>query len=66
VDPELKTACEGNIAEPLTTADQNDLARALNEATAYGEQCAERMQKLIDAVTVREAIARSIKQQIEK
>lgn len=66
VNTELMQPCTGNIAEPLTTADQNDLARALNQAITFGEQCAERIQKLIDAVQLREQMAKAIKEKIEK
>lgn len=66
VDPKLMQACTGNIADPLTTADQNDLARALNQAITFAEKCVERMQKLIDAVQLREEMAKAIKEQIEK
>jgi len=54
------------IADPLTTADQLDTARALVQATRYGKECAARQQALIDAVKVRQELAKSVKQQLEK
>jgi len=58
--------CGDVIAEPLTTADQLDTARALVQATRYGKECAARQQALIDAVKVRQDIAKSVKQQLER
>lgn len=58
--------CGEVIAEPLTTADQLDTARALVQATRYGKECAARQQALIDAVKVRQDIAKSVKQQLER
>lgn len=43
--------------DPLTTADQYDLARALGQAKEYGKTCAARHDRLLDAVEAREALA---------
>lgn len=66
VPDEYMVKCGEVIAEPLTTADHLDLARALVQASKYGKECASRQQALIDAVKVRQDIAKSIKQQLEK
>ena len=66
VPNEYMVGCGEVIAEPLTTADHLDLARALVQASKYGKECASRQQALIDAVKVRQEIAKSIKQQLEK
>lgn len=54
---ELKQPCGSPVFSPLTTADQYDLAGRLSEAKEYGKGCAARMDRLIDAVNAREAMA---------
>jgi hypothetical protein len=54
------------IAEPLTSGDQFDTSRALVQATAHARSCAARQSALVDAVTTRETILQSVKQQMEK
>jgi hypothetical protein len=66
VPSELMVKCGDVIAEPLTTADQLDLARALVQASKYGKDCAARQQALIDAVKTREEVMKSVKTQLEK
>lgn len=66
VPAELTVKCVGPIAEPLTTADQYDLGRALVQAVRFGQSCAVRQAALVDAVQGRDEILRSIKQQLEK
>jgi len=53
------------IADPLTTADQYDLARALTQAAQYAFQCSARLSELVDAVTLRDALAADLKKQLE-
>lgn len=57
VPAELKQPCGSPIFNPLTTADQYDLAARLGEAKEYGKTCSARMERLIDAVQAREALA---------
>lgn len=64
VPADLKVRCPDEIARPLTTGDQYDLARALAEAAKYGRDCRARMNELIDAVEVREGVMRSLQKQI--
>ena len=54
------------IADPLTTGDQYDVARALNQATEYAKTCRIRQETLVDAIQAREQLMQSIKQQLEK
>ncbi|WP_436221476.1 hypothetical protein [Cupriavidus necator] len=54
---ELKLPCGSPMFDPLTTADQYDLARALGQAKEYGKSCAARHDRLIDAVEARETLA---------
>jgi hypothetical protein len=58
---ELRVGCGGVIAQPLTTGDQYDLARALGEAIRYGKNCRDRMNELLEAIQVREQVMRSVK-----
>jgi len=53
---ELMQPCGDVIAQPLTTGDQYDLARALGEATKYAKSCRIRMGELIEAVQAREKL----------
>lgn len=53
---ELMQPCGEVIAQPLTTGDQYDLARALSEVTNYAKSCRIRMGNLIEAVQGREKI----------
>lgn len=53
------------MAEPLTTADQHDTARALVQATHTARDCKARMDALIDAVEVRDEIVRQLKEQMK-
>ncbi|WP_459166286.1 hypothetical protein [Cupriavidus metallidurans] len=53
---ELKQPCGSPIFNPLTTADQYDLAARLSEAKEYGKGCSARLDRLIDAVNAREAL----------
>jgi hypothetical protein len=57
VPAELKQRCGSRIFTPLTTADQYDLAARLGEAKEYGQTCAARNDRLLDAVEAREALA---------
>jgi hypothetical protein len=56
----LKEPCGSSIFNPLTTADQYDLAARLGEAKEYGKTCSARFDRLLDAVNAREAIALEI------
>ncbi len=58
---ELKVSCGDVIAQPLTTGDQYDLARALVEAIQYGKDCRSRMNELLEAIAVREQVTGSLK-----
>ena len=66
VDQQLMTACGEKIAEPLTTADQYDTARALGEAIQYGRGCSDRHDQLISAVRAREGYSDSLNKQLEQ
>lgn len=66
IKSELKQPCGDKIAEPLTTADQFDLARALVQSTTYARDCAARHRALIDAIEVREQVMKSVKTQMDK
>lgn len=50
------TPCSQTIADPLTTADQYDLARALNQAAGNYRACQAQNDALINAVRTREAV----------
>lgn len=50
------TPCNQTIADPLTTADQFDLARALNQAAGNYRACQAQNDALIEAVRTRESI----------
>lgn len=65
IPSDLRVRCGDVIAQPLTTGDQYDLARALNEAVRYGKDCRARMGALVDAVDTREQVMNSLKKQIE-
>ena len=65
VRPELLERCPAQIAEPLTTGDQFDLARALVQATRYGKTCAARMEALTDSVQSRDQLMQSVKEQLQ-
>ena len=62
---ELRVRCPDTIAQPLTTGDQYDTARALVEAVRYGKECKARQDALVNAVEVRQEILDSVKLQIE-
>lgn len=66
VDPRLLVRCSEQIAEPLTTADQYDLARALTQATKYGATCAARQGELVDAIEARNQLLRSVQAQLNR
>jgi hypothetical protein len=61
-----KQRCSDAIADPLTTGDQYDEARALGQAIKYGRTCAALHDSLIDAVDTREAVMQSISDQLKK
>lgn len=48
--------CPDQIADPLTTADQYDLARALNQAVGTYRTCQAQNNALSNAVRTRQAI----------
>lgn len=48
--------CTNQIADPLTTADQYDLARALNQAVGSYRTCQANNDALINAVRTRQSI----------
>lgn len=56
VPTELLERCGGVVAEPLTTGDAYDLARALSQAIGYGRDCRKRMNELASAVEARQQI----------
>lgn len=56
VPPELLVRCVGPKADPLTTADQFDLARALTQSVAWARDCARKHDALVDAVEVRQGV----------
>jgi len=60
VPTELKQPCGSAIFQPLTTADQYDLAARLGEAKEYGKSCSARFDRLLDAVNAREALSLEI------
>jgi hypothetical protein len=62
IKDELLEPCGKQIADPLTTADQHDLARALDQAVVYGKDCAKKQAELAGAVKVRELM----REQLEK
>ena len=66
VPPELLQRCPDVIADPLTTADQYDTARALAQAAGNCRACAARQSALVDALEVRESIMRSVQQQLQE
>ena len=66
VPAELRVRCEDPIADPLTTADQYDLARALTQAIKFGFDCRARHSALVDAIDVRDQIMTQVKAQIDK
>lgn len=66
VKKELLTRCDKKIADPLTTGDQYDSARALNQAIGYGETCAARQAALADAIEAREHLMQSLQTQLQK
>jgi len=57
--------CQTHAAEPLTTGDQFDTARALAQANGAFKECKARHDALIDAVVVRDELAKSVKQQLD-
>lgn len=61
----LRQRCPAKVADPLTTADEHDNARALVQATQSARLCGARMDALVDAVEVREQILQQLRQQIE-
>ena len=65
IHDDLRVRCGNTIAQPITTGDQYDLARALVEAAKYGKDCKARMDALVNAVEVRQEILESVKKQIE-
>jgi hypothetical protein len=66
VDQRLLVRCGEQIAQPLATADQYDLARALAQATKYGTVCAARQAELIDAIESRNKLLDSVATQLER
>lgn len=58
--------CGPLIADPLITADQYDLSRALTQATEYAKICRARQDGLVDAVEARDQLMESVKQQLNK
>ena len=62
---DLLVRCDAVIADPLTTGDQYDLARALAQAIGYGKTCKARDDALVNAMKVRETMLESVKQQLE-
>lgn len=62
---ELRVRCPDTIAQPLTTGDQYDTARALAQSVRSYRECKARNDALVDAVEVREQVIQSVKQQIE-
>ena len=66
VPPELRVKCGDSIAEPVTTGDQLDTARALVQSVKYGLDCRSRHAALVDAIDVRDQIMASVKMQLEK
>ena len=65
VDDRLLVACGEAIADPLTTGDQYDTARALGQAIKYGRDCSDRHDQLISAVRARAGYADSLNKQLE-
>lgn len=66
IDQRLLAKCGDKIADPLTSADQYDTARALSQATKYATTCAARQEALVDAVQARDQLLRSVEAQINK
>lgn len=62
IKPELLKPCGKLIADPLTTGDKYDIARALDQAIVYGKDCAKKQAELAGAVKVRELMS----EQLEK
>ena len=62
---DLLAKCSDKIADPLTTADQYDTARALTQAIGSYKECRARHDALLNAIQVRESMLASVKQQIE-
>lgn len=58
--------CSRKVADPLTTGDQYDLARALAQAAQSVKVCADKNDALIDAVDVRDQVTQSLINQINK
>ena len=65
VPADLLVKCGDVMADPLTTGDQLDLARALVQAVKYGVDCRSRQSALVDAVTVRDQIMATVKTQLD-
>lgn len=53
------------VADPLTTGDQMDTARALGQSIGAYRICKTRNDALVDAIQVRESIVQSVAQQIQ-
>lgn len=66
VPSELTTRCQAKIADPLTTGDQLDVARALGQSISAYRDCKARHDALVDAVQSRDAIVQSIQTQLQK
>jgi hypothetical protein len=66
VAPRLLAKCGDQIAQPLTSADQYDLARALAQATRYGATCAARQAELVDAIEARNQLLQSVEAQLNR
>jgi len=64
VPAELLARCPDVIADPLTAADQYDLARALTQATSYAKTCKARQDALANAVEIRQQILDSVRKQL--
>jgi hypothetical protein len=63
VPNEYLETCSAKAAEPLVSADQTDLARALVDVARWGRNCKAKLDALIEAVKVREALANQLEQQ---
>lgn len=66
IPDKFKTRCSEQIAEPLTTGDQYDLARALTQSVKTYRTCQATHDALIDAVEIREQVMQSIVDQVHK
>lgn len=60
VPASLIEPCADKIADPLSTADQYDVARALAQAVRSARECSERQSALIEAIKTREKAIQAI------